>query len=172
MHFQVTEQSGDRLADIQNDIEIVLANIEVAVTDWHAMASEMDMDIERLEKTLDKSDPGNAEIVDFLKWTRADHFTFLGFREYVFGGKDKERVAVKKDCPWAFCRWPTRRTRRRGGVPDESAWRIEIVLVRGCPTRLSLRNRRSVQGSSFGAYGRHRRQGIRDQGRGNRRTGR
>jgi len=100
MHFQVTEQSGDRLADIQNDIEIVLANIEVAVTDWHAMASEMDMDIERLEKTLDKSDPGNAEIVDFLKWTRADHFTFLGFREYVFGGsKDKERVAVKKDSP-------------------------------------------------------------------------
>ena len=94
MHFEVTGQSGERLAGITASMEAVINDVRAAVEDWRPIRNTMAAIIEELE-----SPPANvpaedaAEVRDFLRWIHDDHFTFLGFREYLIKG-DGERATV------------------------------------------------------------------------------
>ena len=77
------ETDPGELKALHSDLESVLRDVRLAVTDWEAMRLKMEKAIEELEAT----DPGGApelksESAELLRWLVDDHFTFLGYREY------------------------------------------------------------------------------------------
>ncbi|HZT50595.1 MAG TPA: NAD-glutamate dehydrogenase [Stellaceae bacterium] len=88
MHVEISELSDpQRLAAVTARLEQVLAEVRTAVSDWRAML-EM---AESIRRELAATPPPVraeelAETLDFLAWLADDNFTFLGFREYRFGG--------------------------------------------------------------------------------------
>src|SRR3984893_15018877 len=79
----------DRVSDpaqldrLQRDLEVTLADVRLAVTDWKAMREQVREIITRLE-----SDPPPLPAADvsearhLLDWMEAQHFVFLGYRRY------------------------------------------------------------------------------------------
>jgi glutamate dehydrogenase len=90
IHAEVTRQSdSDRLSVLRAGVELVLEEVRAAVEDWGPMRARA--------TTLADDLAGEAVPVDlvarseaqaFLGWLADDHFTFLGYREYVLGGPD------------------------------------------------------------------------------------
>ncbi len=84
LHFEIARESDPRaLARLHDDIVRVLTDVRVAVEDW---AELRDRALE-LARALESDPPPLAkrEVTEgraFLKWLAADHFTFLGYREY------------------------------------------------------------------------------------------
>ncbi len=79
----------DRIAEPQDaialkaSIEHALAEVRVAVRDWNAMRQRMLAlagDLESLQAPVAAEE--REEIRALLEWLAADHFTFLGYREY------------------------------------------------------------------------------------------
>ena len=89
----------EQLDAIKARIEIVLRDVRLAVEDWQKMRTKLATAIEETTKRklpLPKEEV--TEVVDFLKWINDDHFTFLGYREYIFAGeKDNITYHIKKE---------------------------------------------------------------------------
>ncbi len=89
MHIQINEQSApERLAEIQEGIARVLADVRIAVQDWraiHAKVAEVLRELESAPPPLPREEI--EETREFLLWISDDHFTFLGYREYDFAGE-------------------------------------------------------------------------------------
>nr|WP_316650959.1 NAD-glutamate dehydrogenase [uncultured Gellertiella sp.] len=69
-------------------VEMVLAQVHGAITDWKPMLALLDTAVAELQA----HQPGRRkmerdETLDFLEWLRLDNFTFLGMREYIYSGK-------------------------------------------------------------------------------------
>ncbi len=81
IHFEV-DRCGDaaRLAQLRADLARVLGDVRAAVEDWPRMIDVAKQTIKRLST----QDAGmeTAEARAFLEWMVADHFTFLGLRDY------------------------------------------------------------------------------------------
>ncbi|OAN53074.1 NAD-glutamate dehydrogenase [Magnetospirillum moscoviense] len=97
MHILVDRQEVGQHADLAARLGQVLADVRAAVVDWQPMraviraASE---DVAKLAKTRADSD----ETVAFLDWLHDDHFSFLGYRRFVFSGEgDSPKVTVDAD---------------------------------------------------------------------------
>jgi glutamate dehydrogenase len=94
MHVQIDRQTyPESLARIEQRLKRGLADVGRAVTDWRSMMGKAQAIAEELPQThqaMDKSVV--AEIRDFFEWLADDHFTFLGYREYVIETDDDERV--------------------------------------------------------------------------------
>jgi glutamate dehydrogenase len=75
--------SAARMEEIKARLTAVLADVRAAVVDWQAMRSELGAAIKELESAKGEAP---AETLEFLKWVGDDHFTFLGYREYVLAG--------------------------------------------------------------------------------------
>ncbi|HZP30340.1 MAG TPA: NAD-glutamate dehydrogenase, partial [Acidimicrobiia bacterium] len=84
LHFEIARLPGpEALAALHRDVLRVLGDIRAAVDDWEAMndrALELVARLEQDPPPLPKREV--AEGRAFLKWLAADHFTFLGYREY------------------------------------------------------------------------------------------
>jgi glutamate dehydrogenase len=82
-------------SEIVQAIEQVLSQVRLAVQDWRPMLHRVSDIITDL-----KSNPPPilveeiAEAIQFLQWLIAGNFTFIGIRDYVFGGKDCDFEAV------------------------------------------------------------------------------
>jgi glutamate dehydrogenase len=77
--------------DLVGALETVLAEVRVAVQDWHAMRDSViaivaDMKTNPPPLPVDEV----AEAIQFLQWLLADNFTFLGVRDYRFDGRSLE----------------------------------------------------------------------------------
>jgi len=78
---RVTE--GAQLEQLQRDLEVTLADVRVAVSDWRPMRERVREIITRLE-----SDPPPlaasevSEAAHLLDWMEGRHFVFLGYRHY------------------------------------------------------------------------------------------
>ncbi len=73
----------ERLSGLSHAIRSVFTDVESAVADWQPMLAAIDRsteDLVRSETALDGIELN--EVVDFLNWLRANHFTFLGCRDY------------------------------------------------------------------------------------------
>jgi glutamate dehydrogenase len=81
IHFEI-DRCGDtaRLAQLRADIARVLGDVRAAVEDWPRMLDVARQTIKRLASTDPSMD--GAEACAFLEWMVADHFTFLGQRDY------------------------------------------------------------------------------------------
>ncbi len=94
MHLQVERQTfPESLARIEERIRLALADVRRAVTDWKPMLSRAGEIATELPKTHPQMSEGAlAETRDFFEWLANDHFTFLGYREYVIEEGDDGRV--------------------------------------------------------------------------------
>ena len=89
MQVWINEQSSaDKLEGIRAALEGVLADVRVAVADWPKMRDQVSSVLDALE-TAPPPLPEEeiAEAAAFLEWLNADHFTYLGYREYDFSGE-------------------------------------------------------------------------------------
>jgi glutamate dehydrogenase len=81
IHFEV-DRCGDaaRLAQLRTDIARVLGDVRAAVEDWPHMIDIAKQTIKSLAARENSTE--GAEARAFLEWMVADHFTFLGLRDY------------------------------------------------------------------------------------------
>ncbi len=88
MYVEVDAQSDQSaLNELQAMLEKTLQDVRDAVTDWKAMLAKIDETVASL--TVNPPPIAQTEVdetIQFLRWLGADHFTFLGFREYRFDG--------------------------------------------------------------------------------------
>ncbi|MDQ6605390.1 MAG: NAD-glutamate dehydrogenase [Actinomycetota bacterium] len=84
LHVEVQRETDpERLADLRARVERVLGEVRAAVEDWAKMRARTQSVAEDLaapNANLEASEI--EEAVEFLRWLAADHFTFLGYREY------------------------------------------------------------------------------------------
>jgi glutamate dehydrogenase len=94
MQIQISEQPAKRLAEIAARIESVLSDVRAAVEDWQAMGARCREVIAELETRPPMLPVAEiAEGLEFLRWLDDDHFTYLGYREFVFQGSGANAVA-------------------------------------------------------------------------------
>ncbi|MGD8886308.1 MAG: NAD-glutamate dehydrogenase, partial [Gammaproteobacteria bacterium] len=94
LYFEVDRQTNrEELQKLEDDLNRVLDDVVVCVTDWHPMR-------ERLREAIDvvqqNPPPVSAEDLEediaFLNWLGQDHFTFIGYREYSLEMENGEHV--------------------------------------------------------------------------------
>src|SRR5699024_9788367 len=94
MQLQIDRQNyPEMLTRIEQRILAALADVRRAVADWKPMrARARAIAAELPTKHTQLSEPARQEIRDFFEWLANDHFTFLGYREYVIEERDEGRV--------------------------------------------------------------------------------
>ncbi|HZP66996.1 MAG TPA: NAD-glutamate dehydrogenase domain-containing protein [Rudaea sp.] len=99
MHFEV-----DRIGEptersrLEQSVRAALADVAACVSDWKAMREKMLAIAEGMnERNAPIGAEGVAEAQEFLRWVAADHFTFLGYREYRVATADGEEVLQAVD---------------------------------------------------------------------------
>jgi glutamate dehydrogenase len=107
MQIRVSARSSaETLEQIQSGLASVLADVRAAVTDWRTMRKKLLDVVAEIEK---KPPPLPAEEVkeglEFLRWLEADHFTFLGYRDFTYEGS-AGRMAVNADSGLGVVRDP------------------------------------------------------------------
>ncbi|HEY1772393.1 MAG TPA: NAD-glutamate dehydrogenase [Gammaproteobacteria bacterium] len=94
MHIEVDSQAGaETLARIETALQSAMRDVRATIGDWHAMRDKL-KEVTRTVQTH-RSVLGDAEVdegIKFLEWLGANHFTFLGVREYVLGEENGEEV--------------------------------------------------------------------------------
>jgi glutamate dehydrogenase len=84
MHVEVDRQSDPaRLAGIEAELDKVLTDVRLAVSDWRAMLGMVETalaDVRRAARHLDSEEV--SEVEAFLKWIADNHFTFIGYGCY------------------------------------------------------------------------------------------
>ena len=86
MHIEVDrETDAADLRAIEATIQSVLGDVREAVEDWPRMLHQASAIADSLAATPPATVPGGevAEAVDLLRWLVDEHFTFLGYREYL-----------------------------------------------------------------------------------------
>src|SRR5215471_8132798 len=83
-----------QLARLQHDLEMTLADVRIAVTDWRAMRERAREIIRRLESDPPPLPPAEvSEAAHLLDWMEARHFVFLGYRHYrLERGRGEDRL--------------------------------------------------------------------------------
>ena len=95
MHVEITHRPEADHDRIRKDLQQVLDDVRHAVDDWRVMRHRMWTLIEELETggTAGFSDDQIGQARGFLNWIHDNHFTFLGFRDYTFSGRNKATKA-------------------------------------------------------------------------------
>ncbi|WP_206956378.1 NAD-glutamate dehydrogenase [Trinickia acidisoli] len=82
IHFEIDRCSeAAKLAELRSNIGRVLADVRAAVEDWSKMQAVAKETIKALAARESSDEAFEARA--FLEWMAADHFTFLGLRDYV-----------------------------------------------------------------------------------------
>lgn len=86
IHVQIDRQSDKNLLNqLVESLQSVLQDVAAAVDDWLLMRKQLHQALFELEEQAYGSDSADlAESKDFLRWIDSDHFTFLGYREYIY----------------------------------------------------------------------------------------
>ncbi len=79
IHLQIDRQIESQFAPLIADLHRVLQQIKIVVADWQAMRNQL---LAIAAELRSNPEADAIEINGFLEWLAADHFTFLGFREY------------------------------------------------------------------------------------------
>ena len=85
LYFEIDRQTDqDTLQKLQDDINRILDDVVVCVQDWQPMRSKLRDVINELQQNPPPLDPQDLEEdIAFLNWLDQDHFTFIGYREYL-----------------------------------------------------------------------------------------
>ena len=102
MHMEIDRQDAAGQSRIIATLTDALADVRAAVTDWRAMKTR----IKTVAGALGEGEEC-GEAVEFLDWLHDDHFTFLGYRHFVFSGPaESPKVAVDEDVALGILRAP------------------------------------------------------------------
>ncbi|WP_051304638.1 NAD-glutamate dehydrogenase [Chitinilyticum litopenaei] len=107
MHFEVDRVTGPRVNALVAEIEAALQALQQAVHDWPDMQALVKE--EQAWYAASRAD-GHAEIAAFLDWLLADHFVFLGSRDYHFSDgellirSEHDRGILRSDAPGTVSR--------------------------------------------------------------------
>jgi len=92
MYIEIDEtHEPAKLKEIADNLERVLHNVRLAVRDWSPMRTKIMETITELPRNESVGLPAGEreETANFLAWLEADHFTFLGSRDYHVTGTGK-----------------------------------------------------------------------------------
>ena len=94
MHFEIDRMAEpSERAQLEKSIRNVLEDVAQCYDDWASMRQTMLSIADDMGKQkLPISAEGVAEAQEFLRWAAADHFTFLGYREYAVANVGGEEV--------------------------------------------------------------------------------
>ncbi len=94
IYFEIDRQTDPAImAELCSNIEHVLADVRVSVADWRKMLDRAKEALAELENNPPPLDPAEiSESKDFLRWLIANHFTFLGARDYKLIGNENNRA--------------------------------------------------------------------------------
>ena len=94
IHIRIDRQtSPESLARIERRIRSALSDVRVSVADWEQMKARALEIAEGVDRSTSGLDPQElSEAREFFRWLADDHFTFLGYREYVISESGKGRV--------------------------------------------------------------------------------
>lgn len=94
MHVEVDfQRHTSQLDRIEKTIRESLEQLQFAVSDWKAMVQKTrEIASELSDSHQHMSKEQVQELSDFLNWMADDHFTFLGYREYVVEDQGSDRV--------------------------------------------------------------------------------
>jgi glutamate dehydrogenase len=94
MHFEVDRRTEPgELVAMKQAVESALRDVRASVADWRAMRAMAERVAEELaDRPLPVDPAGREEAQAFMRWLAADHFTFLGYREYAVESRDGEEV--------------------------------------------------------------------------------
>ena len=92
MHLEIDRQPATGPAEVADALREVLDDVRDTLADWPAMPAKMLEIVEDIaHRRMPVDEDGRQEAQAFLRWGAADHFTFLGYREYKVkkqGGKE------------------------------------------------------------------------------------
>ena len=95
MHLEIDRVSEDQLQVIHDLLTKVLTDVRDAVEDWERMHAQVERIIEDLhEHPPPLPDSEVEQGIALLRWLADNHFTFLGYREYVLEAKDDSETLV------------------------------------------------------------------------------
>jgi len=88
MYVEIGAQSDkEALKEIEDTLLATLTDVRAAVVDWRGMLAKIDETVASLTVNPPPIEQEDVEeVIKLLRWLGADHFTFLGFREYRFEG--------------------------------------------------------------------------------------
>ncbi|MBB3227298.1 glutamate dehydrogenase [Luteibacter sp. Sphag1AF] len=93
MRFEIDRIDDTELDVLKTNVELALADVREAVTDWAPMRDKMVAIAESLhQRAMPLSADEVREASEFLRWTTQDHFTFMGYREYEVAPVDGDEV--------------------------------------------------------------------------------
>ena len=93
LHFEIDRRTEAERDELTAALRDTLADVRAAVDDWQAMRARLREAIEELDEQPPPIEPDELEEAKaLLEWVHDDHFTFLGYREYVLGTKDGEDI--------------------------------------------------------------------------------
>ncbi len=99
IHFEVDRQTEpERIAELHAAIESALNDVRLCVRDWREMRDRMlELALTVPELPLDTSEIDLTELAEFLRWIAEDHFTFLGYREYIVDNSEGQALLHSVD---------------------------------------------------------------------------
>jgi glutamate dehydrogenase len=88
MHVEISTITDERrLEALQARLAAVLADVRASVEDWRAMRETCQkLGAELRGAVLPVGSEEQSDAIEFLEWLGDDNFTFLGYREYRYGG--------------------------------------------------------------------------------------
>jgi len=157
MQILIDEQSDPTVLDaLSASISASVADVRAAVDDWRLMLAKVDETLAELENgTL----PLEAEEIEegkaLLRWMAENHFTFLGYREYVYddgsgkkkgrASKSRESLSIIDGSGLGILNDPKKRVLRRGGESTAMSpelrdffHRPELVIITKAASRSTV----------------------------------
>jgi glutamate dehydrogenase len=123
-----------------------LSDVRIANADFPAMKARMHAAAEELKRARTNATVEEAsEAVAFLNWLSADHFTFLGVREYEFprdpaGNFLQEEPTILTESGLGLLRDPERFVLRRASEPAILTTQLENLLNEASPLVVAKSN--------------------------------
>jgi glutamate dehydrogenase len=86
IYVEIDKHTDDtQINDLRQSMLDVLSDVEVVVTDYHAILAELGKAKQHLVEVAPNLMPDMVqESCEFLQWLGANHFTFLGYSEHAF----------------------------------------------------------------------------------------
>lgn len=96
-YIEIDRQSDKtQLTKLQTELELVLAEVAIAVEDWKPIASKLDECITEASKLKVKNKAEQETSLEFLKWMADHNFTLMGYRQYDVTAVEGD-IAMKGD---------------------------------------------------------------------------
>ncbi len=94
IYFEIDRQNDLTVMDgLVICIQQILEDVRLSVNDWKKIVLQAEESLHELERNPPPLDPAEVtESKDFLRWLIANHFTFLGCRDYKLIGNEASRA--------------------------------------------------------------------------------